>query len=116
MRRTRAQYHYAIRAVKRDENKIVRQRFAQAVLGDSSRDLWKEVRKINGKKAVSARIIDGNGHPQGIAQRFADKYQDLYNSVSFNVKGMEDIKKSVIDKVSEAGYSADYVITAGEVV
>jgi hypothetical protein len=50
MRRTRAQYHYAIRAVKRDETNIIRQRFAQAVLGDSSRDLWKEVKKINGKK------------------------------------------------------------------
>ena len=29
---------------------------------------------------------------------------------------MEDIKKSVIENFSEAGYSADYVITADEVV
>jgi hypothetical protein len=34
------------------------------------------------EKAVSARVVDGDGHPQGIAQRFADKYQDLYNKIA----------------------------------
>ena len=51
MRQTRAQYHYVVRSIKRDENNIVKQRFAEAVLKDGSRDFWKEVKKLNGEKS-----------------------------------------------------------------
>jgi len=38
MRRTRAAYHYAVRAVKKDEDMITRQRFADAVLDADHRN------------------------------------------------------------------------------
>ena len=59
MRRTRASYHYAIRRVKKNEWEIVRQRFAEAVLCNNNRNLWSEVRRINGNRAAPASTIDG---------------------------------------------------------
>ena len=46
MRKTRAAYHYAVREVKRNENNIIKKRFADAVLDNNSRDFWSEVRKL----------------------------------------------------------------------
>ena len=77
MWRSRAQYHYAIRRVKRDVQNITRQRFAQAILEDKNRNLWDEVRKICGKKAAPSSAVDGSFSPQAISSLFADKYQQL---------------------------------------
>jgi hypothetical protein len=44
MRRTRAAYHYAIRQVKRDEDNIVRERIAAALVDDPGRNLWAEIK------------------------------------------------------------------------
>jgi len=57
MRRSRAQYHYAIRRVKRDVQNVTRHRFAQAIVKDKSRNLWDEVRKICGKKAAPSLMV-----------------------------------------------------------
>ena len=89
MRRSRAQYHYAIRRVKRDVQNITRQRFAQAIVKDKNRNLWDEVRKICGKKAAPSSAVDGSFFPQAISSLFADKYQQLYNCVSYNNAEME---------------------------
>ena len=116
MRRTRAQYHYAIRRVKRDEADIVKHRFAQAVCSDCSRDFWTETRKITAKRVNPASCVDGYLSPQSISDHFANKYQDLYNCVSFDADDMNDISKMLENSISELGYSVDYVITASDVV
>ena len=46
MRRTRANYHYAIRKVRKDKDNILRERVADALIRDSNRDFWAEVKKI----------------------------------------------------------------------
>ena len=63
MRRTRASYHYAVRRVKKNEQEIVRQRFAEAALSNNNRDIWSEVRRINGNRAAPASTIDGQSSP-----------------------------------------------------
>ena len=40
MRRTRAAYHYAIRQVKKDEESIIQERVASALLCDGGRNFW----------------------------------------------------------------------------
>jgi len=40
MRRTRAAYHYAARAAKKNEDMITRQRFADGVLDADHRNFW----------------------------------------------------------------------------
>jgi len=116
MRRTRAQYHYAIRRVKRQEADIVKQRFAQAVCSNCSRDLWTEMRKITAKRVSPASCVDGYLSPQSISDHFANKYQDLYNCVSYDVDDMYNLSKVIVNSISELGYSTDCVITATDVV
>lgn len=115
MRRTRAAYHYAIRSVKRNEHAIIRQRFAESVLNGKNRDLWLEVKKINGIKSAPASTIDGQSSPDNIASIFADKYQDLYNSVPYNVKDMSDIRNELTKRISTVGFSEDYHVSQDDV-
>ena len=84
----RAAYHYAIRSVKQNEHAIIRQRFAESVLKGNYRDLWSEVKEINGAKSAPVSTIGSQASPDSIACVFADKYQELYNGVPYNVKDM----------------------------
>ena len=45
MRRSRASYHYSIRQVKKDEDNIIRERIANALIDDPTRNFWSEVKK-----------------------------------------------------------------------
>jgi hypothetical protein len=92
MRRTRAAYHYSIRNVQRNEHAIITQRFAASVLKGNNRNLWSEVKRISGSKTAPANTIDGESSPENIARISAEKYQDLYNSVPYNVKDNIDVK------------------------
>ena len=89
---------------------LYRQHFAEAVLSDRSRDFWREVRKINGKKSSQASVVDGNFSPQSIAQHFSNKYQELYNSVPFNAGELDDIRVSVRDSIYAKGFTSDFVV------
>ena len=84
MRRTRARYHYAIRQVKRDEDMLVRDRLADALIDDPNRNFWTEVKRIFNGKACSTLTVDDFVEESSIAQLFANKYRSLYSSVPFN--------------------------------
>ena len=48
----------------------------------NKRDLWKEVRRITGKRNSFVNTMDGQNGSEAISNLFAGKYNDLYNSVS----------------------------------
>jgi len=85
MRRTRAAYHYAVRRVKRDKVDIIKDRLANAIVGQSGRDFWREAKRLCGKShnATSA-VIDGDTGSTNIADRFADRYESVYTSVAYD--------------------------------
>jgi hypothetical protein len=91
MRRTRAAYHYAIRQVKKDEESIIRERVASAMLCDGGRNFWSEIKHIRSKKVSASRSVDGLSEAESIANLFAVKYRELYNSVPYNVFEMQEI-------------------------
>jgi len=103
----RASYHYAIRCVKKNEQKIVRQRFAEAVLCNNNHDLWSEVRRINGNRAAPAGTIDGQSSPNCVSRMFADKYQQLYNSVPYSTQEMIDIRNLIDKRISSVDCSEE---------
>ena len=45
MRHTRAQYHYAIRKLKRNAIALRRNAMAESIINNNSRDLWLEILK-----------------------------------------------------------------------
>ena len=56
---------------------IIRQRFAESVLKGNYRDLWSEVKEINGAKSAPVSTIGSQASPDSIACVFADKYHVL---------------------------------------
>ena len=58
MRRTRAAYHYAIRRLKKDEESIIRERIADAMLNDAGRNFWSEVERLRSQKTSSKLLTD----------------------------------------------------------
>ena len=89
MRRTRAAYHYAIRKVKREEDKIINERLAGSLLNNSTRDFWSEIKRIRSSKSGTSRTVDGQTEAISIAKLFAVKYRDLYISAPYNVNEMQ---------------------------
>lgn len=115
MRRTRATYHRAVKNVKHNEQDIIRQRFAEAALKSDNRDFWNEVRKLNGNRGSLANVVDNKCNAKDIAALFAEKYSDLYCSVSYSATEMAEIERVLTERVERDGYNLEYVIHPHEV-
>lgn len=101
MRRTRAKYHYAVRNVKSKNKQYKKQAMARAISENNSRDLWTEVRKIKRNVSSSPNCMDNVNGNANIAELFADKYHDLFNSVKYEqdkLTNMFHANKSDIEK------------------
>ena len=59
MRRIGANYHYSVRQVKKNEEFIVRERIANALIEDPSRSFWAEVKKNVIVSQVTALLLTG---------------------------------------------------------
>ena len=84
MRRTRSQYHYAIRYVKKNDDLLRKNSMAKSIAGNNSRDFWKEVHKVRTKHKASSDCMDNVNGEKNISELFANKYMLLYNSVCSN--------------------------------
>jgi len=97
MRRTRAAYHYAIRKVKRNEEHIVSERVADALLHNNARNFWSEIKRMRSSRSGVGRTVDDQTEPSSIARLFADNYRELYI-----VCHMMSMKCNVLAKISVA--------------
>jgi len=95
MRRTRAAYHYAIRNVKRNEDSIISEKVAQAMLHNNARDFWSEVKRIRSHRSGSCRTVDSQTDPSSIADVFAKNYRELYSSVPYDFNEMQRINEDI---------------------
>ena len=86
------QYMYAIRRYKRKEDQFRKDRMAEAICQNNTRDFFKEVKRLKGSK-MCVNLIDGLVTPDEIAECFASKYDTLYNSVPSGTTEMSSISK-----------------------
>jgi len=115
MRRTRAAYHYAIRRLKKDEESIIRERIADAMLNDEGRNFWLEVKRLRSQKTSSSRIIDGQTDASSIASLFAAKYRELYSSVPYHKNELQFILSDVNNFLNDEYLPADCIINTHNV-
>ena len=115
MRRTMAAYHYAIRRIKRDDQDIVKERFAEEFLNDNNRDFWSETNRKRGKTTVSSNVVDGRCTAESIADFFASKYKDLYSSVAYDAHEMLDVHTEVDRWTSVSGFNSNCIVTSDDV-
>ena len=87
---------------------------AEALISNRSRDSWSEVKRMKGRSRKSACTIDGVNGDKDIAVLFSDKYNTLYNSVTFDNDDMFCIR-STIDHSLQNIRSSGYVITPADI-
>ena len=98
-RKTRAQYHNVLKNAKRNDMKVRSFMMAQNFLDSDRRDFWHELKKVRGGSVTCPTSIDGVQGEHNITNLFADKYQHLYNSVSYNSEHVSLLKRDIDDKI-----------------
>lgn len=84
MKYVRHKYHYTIRYVKNNRDNIKKQNMARAISENNSRNFWSESRKTRNKNRLTTKNVDNVSSDEDIAQLFACKYKQLYNSVNYS--------------------------------
>ena len=106
MKEAKRQYTYAVRRCKRRQNDIRKQKMAQCVAENDSRNFFKEVKKLNPRPAM-ASCINSVKEPQKIAQCFADKYEALYNSTVPDASIMDEVNAYIVNGLSKDKNTSD---------
>ena len=88
-------------------------------LACKSTEFWNEVNKIKGNSKGVAKVIDG-AQGADIADVFADKYNTLYNSVSYCTAEMDELKRdvniSIMSDATGSNIGVQQSISADDVV
>ncbi len=87
-RKTRYQYHNALKQVKRHQNDIKAANMAHNLNTSGRNDFWFELRKSLGNGGTLPCTVDGESGVDKIAELFHKKYDNLYNSVPYNTQDM----------------------------
>jgi hypothetical protein len=98
---TRAKYHKAIKNVRKEENDLRRQRMAEHIAQNNTRDLWRELRKLKPDCNITSSVVDGKNDKQEVANIFKEKYESLFSSVPTPVEELEKIKNDINQKVNQ---------------
>ena len=119
-RKTRARYHYAVRRAKSDRDRISATKLAEKMESKSSKDFWKEVKKIKGKSSALPNAIDNVSGKEDIGNLFKGKFERLYNSVSYEQTEMDEVKthmNGLIETCCARGIcSAEHHVTVNDVL
>ena len=79
MKKSKQQYKYSIRRLKKCNEIMERENFLESLLS-SSGDIFKEIRRFRGKAQTVSSKIDNATEATAIANVFAEKYKNLYNN------------------------------------
>ena len=94
---SKRQYKYAIRRLRRVNNKMQNDKFVQGILSGGV-NIFQEIKKHQGKaKNISSRIDDQVG-ARNIANKFASIYENLYNQHE-NTAELEDVSNSIAREI-----------------
>ncbi len=94
----RARYHRVHKIILKEQVSIRKEKMAEAVYDNKNRDLFSEVRKMNAGKRSQPVSVDGNAENNDISQIVSDKFDKLYNSVSYDA----DIFQKIKDKINQS--------------
>ena len=95
MRHTKHQYHYAIRAAKKQETDLRKQRLAESCSSNNTKDMWQELKQMSSSRKLVANVMDDACASSAISEVFAKKYQALYSSVPTSPQEMDTLTEMV---------------------
>ena len=97
--KTRSQYHYAVRQAIINSYILKSNSIAQTFAKNDPSKFWQDIHTFIGKKSISPNNIDGETDSNKIANNFACKYEELYNTVSFNQIVMNKLMQNVTSDI-----------------
>ena len=97
---TRAQYHYALRYVHNNKMTFRANRLADYMINNQESNFWQEIQKMNGNTNRMAKTIDNGMGDENICNIFAEKYESLYSSVSYNSTELSWIKEKIANSIN----------------
>ena len=98
---TKLRYHYAVKKVNSDNVRLRNERMGEAIAKNNDRMLWDEVRKMTKSNDELPSMMDGQIGTDDISKIFADKYETLYNTVSYNNHDMDKLKKEIDSNIEK---------------
>ncbi len=104
----RSEYHKVYKMVMRREREIKSDKIAEAFLNKHTDSFGREARKIHPKKVYYPNKVDDASRVKEIIDMFADKFDKLYNCVSYNVEDMIVLKHDIENAVGSK-YMCNYV-------
>ena len=114
-RKTRLKYHYSIRYVMKENIRIRNNRMGDAIATNNDRALWDEVKKMTKSNNNLPNVIDGTTGIDEISNIFAEKYDTLYNSVSFSQQDLCALTRDLASRITNAGTTNTHNISVQEV-
>ena len=105
MRRTRLSFKYAIRQVKRNEDRVRADAMAKDLESKNNKSFWKKVSKINRKHLPLPNVLNGCHGEKDIANMWRDHYETLLNCVK-----SDECKEKIIDFLSSDNNIKNVVI------
>ena len=94
-RRTRAEYHRAIKELKKEKDEIVKDRLSIELCDGDSRKFWNSVNKLKRGNEDSSIVIKGKSGKDA-CDVFKNKYQSLYNQL-----GRDDAYHEALDSTNK---------------
>jgi len=95
---------------KKDEESVLRERVAAAMLDNNDRNFWSEVKRISANKAGIINYVEGLTESDSIAKLFAVECRELYTSVPYNKADMHDIVSSLNTALVDSPITTDSII------
>jgi hypothetical protein len=94
-KKTRSEYHKICKMVMRREGEIKSDKMAEALSAGNGLSFWKEVTNACSKKVYYPGMVDDVVGVQDIAAVFAEKFDILYNCVSYNTDDIKVLKNYI---------------------
>ena len=95
--------------MRKNEQQIVCERVADAMLHNEGRNFWAEIKRIKACSAFVSKSIDGISDTVNISRLFVDKYRELYTSVNYDKDEMQCIWTDLNKVLCSNTYSVEHV-------
>jgi hypothetical protein len=97
MRRTRAQFKYALRQCKSNHDKAIADSLANRLLHKDSKTFWKEVKSLNNSNGdIVSNVVAGAVGQEGVCDMWQQHFKSILNSSSDTT-----VKQSVLKEINQ---------------
>ena len=111
MRTSRAQFKYALRIAKRNEETARADALARDLYDKDIDEFWSSVRQLNRNSSLLSNCIDGVTGEKNISNYWKEHFYNLLNCNGNDT----DTKHKVIGKLENIQYDANMIVTSEDI-